>query len=790
LEAPKASGTLSVIASARDHEESNMNRPTRHVPAIALSLLTSVGLAQSVRTQGDTGWVLNTGATAPYFLHTRTGTGALASNNPQEFHAVVKQPTEIGGLVRAGISGKIFQDGDNTADQAIYSIRYDRTFKLLDNADISLANWFSARLSFTGNNNTNTAAAFATIVVSREKTAGAGDWEQVGQTAEVRIDAAGANKEVLDKLRVTTTSLAADANRRYFVRAEVYSTQASTPGSPNATSAGSNSFGFGGDRKGFAASFALTPTNFNVNSRDLVGLTAARAKFNLDGTGIKIGMIEPGNPYTAAKIHTDMDERIAVANGNVAGNYADEHATAVAGIMISASAQADRAGVASNASIISNAMGGETDWSDGVNRLYQQGARVINMSATGTSPFTYTVNGFLARNPNLTLVAAAGNDGAPPANGNVSTVGSPASQANVIAVGALNRDGTRRADFSSYNRSPSAAKPDLVAPGEYILSTSSGDNDGDGSRRDYARFFTGGDYDHQDGRPATGEISGTSFAAPFVSGTVALMQEYAATKHDARSIDSRVVRAVLLNQARTDVKRSNGDAWSPIAGLVNLPSGGQAWGVSKSLDSELGAGRLDIDNTLRLYTTAEARAADNAEGQNFKINFANNGTPKAALAWDLQQINAPTAEAISTVDYLIGALPASTPFRTTLAFHQQQTLINNSLQFFTPVLNLILFREGAQNGNTPGYDPAKPDDDTIVAFTNESATTVRLIDLLLDTPGKYYLQVRNSQLPPGGILGGLFTAQVDFGIAWTIPTPGTLGLLAISGILSTRRRRS
>lgn len=754
--------------------------------AVGLALAASSGMAQSVRTQGDTGWVLNTGPTAPYFLHTRTDTGASASNNPREFHNVQKEPQEIGGLVRAGISGKISQDGDATLDQAIYSIRYDRTFKLLDDADINLASWLTARLSFTGANNTNKASAFATIVVSREKTAGAGDWESIGDSAEIRIDATGTNKEITDKLRVVTTRLSADANRRYFVRAEVYSTQESVAGSGNATSAGSNSFDFGGDRKGFAGSFALTPANFNVNSRDLVNLGAARTNYGLDGTGVKIGMIEPGNVYTGNALHVDMDERVSIKNGNVAGTFTDEHATAVAGIMISASGQADRAGVASNASIISNSMSSEADWSDGVNRLYQEGVRIINMSASGESPFAYTVNGYLQRNADLTMVASAGNDGAPPAQGATSTVTTPANMANVIAVGALNRDGTRRADFSSFNRSITGAKPDLVAPGEYILTTSSGDNNSDGSRNDYARFFTGGDFDHADGRAITGDVSGTSFAAPFVSGTVALMQQYAADKHDARGIDSRAIRAVLLNQARTDVKRSDGTAWTPGAGLVNLPGGGQAWGVAKSLDPELGAGRLDINNTLRLFTTAEVRAADNADSQNFTVDFTNaNASPKAALGWDLQQIKAPTAEAVSTVNYLLGNLPANTPFRTTLAFHQQQTLVNNSLLFFNPGLNLILFREGAQNGNLIGFDPAKPEDDIVVAFTNESVNSVRLIDFLLDTPGRYYLQVRNSLRA-----GQFFTAEVDFGIAWTIPGPGAIGALAMAGVMASRRRRS
>ncbi|AGA91021.1 subtilisin-like serine protease [Thioflavicoccus mobilis 8321] len=89
----------------------------------------------------------------------------------------------------------------------------------------------------------------------------------------------------------------------------------------------------------------------------------------------------------------------------------------------------------------------------------------------------------------ITVVVAAGNDGAP-------LLGEPAAYPETIAVGAIDSTG-RRADFSSKGESL-----DLVAPGVDILSSCP--SDFGGMANDYG--------------------SGTSYAAPFVTGVVGLMK--------------------------------------------------------------------------------------------------------------------------------------------------------------------------------------------------------------------------------------------------------------------------
>jgi len=171
----------------------------------------------------------------------------------------------------------------------------------------------------------------------------------------------------------------------------------------------------------------------------------------------------------------------------------DEHGTMVAGIIAAiANNSIGIAGVASNVSImplkvLSSSGGSWIDLDKAILRAAHSGARIIAMSLGGEySRPSMAIEAAInhAYQDGCLLVAAAGND-------NNSESFYPAACENVIAVAAVDQTSIKAA-FSNYGE-----YIDFCAPGVNILTTS---KDGD--------YVYG---------------SGTSFAAPFVTGVVALM---------------------------------------------------------------------------------------------------------------------------------------------------------------------------------------------------------------------------------------------------------------------------
>jgi serine protease len=138
---------------------------------------------------------------------------------------------------------------------------------------------------------------------------------------------------------------------------------------------------------------------------------------------------------------------------------ARSHGTQIASIIAATAGNGVRgAGVAPDAAIMPVRVltpqlhGSARALARGLRFAADHGADVANLSLAGradTRTVREAVSYALARG--VTVVAAAGNDGAP-------RVGWPAAQPGVIAVGATDRDG-RRADYSNYG-----AALDLVAP--------------------------------------------------------------------------------------------------------------------------------------------------------------------------------------------------------------------------------------------------------------------------------------------------------------------------------------
>ena len=143
---------------------------------------------------------------------------------------------------------------------------------------------------------------------------------------------------------------------------------------------------------------------------------------------------------------------------------------------------------------------------EGIYYAADQGAQVINMSLGSSSANTLMQQAIhYARNLGVILVAASGNDG-------VSSKFYPASFDGVISVSAVNENETIW-EQSNYND-----KVDISAPGSLILSTSL--NNG---------YATG---------------SGTSLAAPQVSGVIGLMLAYF-TEFDSNQIIQQLLSSAV-----------------------------------------------------------------------------------------------------------------------------------------------------------------------------------------------------------------------------------------------------
>jgi subtilisin family serine protease len=171
------------------------------------------------------------------------------------------------------------------------------------------------------------------------------------------------------------------------------------------------------------------------------------------------------------------------------------HGTHVAGIAAALTNDSTGiAGIASGCKIMpvkvldDTGSGSDADIIKGIKYATDHGAQVINMSLGGpgsSNALQEAIN--YATGHGVNIVVAAGNEN--------DVIDTPGNCQGVITVGAINRNG-KRASYSNFG-----PKLDVVAPGTDILSTYIGGTGPSG----YTYF------------------SGTSMAAPFVSGVVALV---------------------------------------------------------------------------------------------------------------------------------------------------------------------------------------------------------------------------------------------------------------------------
>jgi subtilisin family serine protease len=225
--------------------------------------------------------------------------------------------------------------------------------------------------------------------------------------------------------------------------------------------------------------------------------------------GIQIVVLDSGIDQNHTDIHQIAGATFTGSSSNGdPGNACDNHGTCVAGcVAATINNAAGVVGVAPNCTVRAGKVFNEVDFFgicfgflefqdawvvDGLGWAASEGARVTNSSWGGGSASASITSAFDQTYAQGVLhVAAAGNDG-------TATIGWPANMSNMLAVSAMQSNGTL-ASFSTYGTGLFAA-----APGAGIRTTDRMGGDG----------YGGGN---------TTTIDGTSFASPYLAGVAAMV---------------------------------------------------------------------------------------------------------------------------------------------------------------------------------------------------------------------------------------------------------------------------
>ena len=274
------------------------------------------------------------------------------------------------------------------------------------------------------------------------------------------------------------------------------------------------------------------------------------------GIGVKIGIIDSG----VDRGHQDLNGVYAGGRDFVQNDDDPDdvygHGTHVAGTACAEDNDLGVVGVAPGCALYSLRVlndSGSGSWSATIAAMdwaVLKGLQVVNLSLGSSQDPGSTVKAAFdnAEVAGLVIVAAGGNSGNPPGNGN--NVIYPAKYASVIAVAATDKNDTRPSWSST------GEEIELAAPGVSVLSTW---NDGDSPHNPQPSILDGDYYK---------EGSGTSMASPHVAGAAALVIAAGVTDNNGNGRINDEVRAIL-NSTADDIGAVGKDTHYGY-GLVNV----------------------------------------------------------------------------------------------------------------------------------------------------------------------------------------------------------------------------
>lgn len=307
---------------------------------------------------------------------------------------------------------------------------------------------------------------------------------------------------------------------------------------------------------------------------------------------------------------------------------------------------------------------------------YNQGARIHSNSWGEGFPGDYDnrceeLDQFVWKNKDFLVVVAAGNDGKQTSSATPAidqgSVTSPGTAKNCLTVGASENNrvnqfsdtyGQKQPDRFPYNpfnsdnmadsvddiaafssRGPcqdGRYKPDVIAPGTFILSTR--------SSQIASNNFADGAYP-----PAVNHymyMHGTSMATPLVAGCAALVRQYLREYQKISNPNAALVKAVLIHSAEYINYRYQHPSSSP-------------W-----VDNEQGWGRINLCQVLnptpptKVFFFDEKQGLAHKEEHNYKIKVENNQVPLRAT---LVYMDYPGEELINNLNLTLYS-PSGKPY--------------------------------------------------------------------------------------------------------------------------------
>lgn len=360
-----------------------------------------------------------------------------------------------------------------------------------------------------------------------------------------------------------------------------------------------------------------------------------KARLALDGASQRVGVADTGVNLDHAALKHAIDERLVFdlvhkGRDDDDDDDPDGHGTHVAGTIVGSGTDSKKSslrGMAPRATLVVQALAGEgknlRGLPDNLRTLFEQayaaGARVHNNSWASDVRGAYThasreVDEFVAEKRDMLIVFASGNDqrdiarpGDTKWKRETASVGAPGTAKNALTVGAHRSDRTTggwadksygttwkkrfrpptskqtisgdREELAAFSgRGPAGGervKPELVAVGTTVASTSFVE-----VWRRQVGYETPGPSDSR----GYGFKSGTSMAAPVVTGAAVLVRQYYVDlrKHDAPS--AALLKATLINGARP----LHGTSARDRSGALHIPNDRQGFGA------------LDLDRSLPL----------------------------------------------------------------------------------------------------------------------------------------------------------------------------------------------